>query len=366
MQKKDGRKRIRARLIPALLAGLFFVCAQPAQADGEPADTPAAFDPAFCPGTVETYQGLPVAAEALRGHFACTGELTLSYLKEPDWNTCGYQGAAVLVKDGAGHSFAQPFTVLVRKDREPPVLHGVKKLNAYLDEGVVYMNGVWAEDNADSDPAITVDTSKVNYRAAGTYSIVYTATDYSGNSVREKTEITLIQPKYTEEDVHKQAQNVLAKITTPEMTVTEKLQAIYHWGRTTVKYGRGVGHKDWRLAAVTGFKKKRGDCFVFYATSRALLEEIGVEYRSVERIGGQTRHYWLLVNVGTGWYHFDTTYQVHHKQDCFMMTDEQCQILPAFWRYDKSLQPPVAEEPFDYEAQVAKEKAAAEPVTALG
>ena len=322
-----------------------------------PTPTPVPFRPGFAPGVVVTYVKLPVSADSLRGRIEYEGELTLSYLKEPDWERCGYQGAALLICSETGQRFVQPFTVNIVQDKQPPVLRGVKKINAYMDEGVVYMDGVWAEDNADSAPVITVDTSKVNYRAPGTYPVTYVATDYSGNKTKVRTDVTLMEPQYTADQVHALAQAVLEKITTPDMTVTEKLRAIFLWGRSSIKYGYGVGHTDWRRAAVMGFEKGIGDCFGFYACTRALLDEIGVDYISIERLGSRSHHYWVLVNVGTGWYHFDTTVANHHKHKCFMWTNEQCQVKPYFWRYNHDLYPEVATEPFDYDAQVAKEKA---------
>ena len=327
-------------------------------ADDETPDADT-FMPGFTASVVEGYIGLQIVPESLREYIAYDGALTLSYAVKPDWSKRGYQAAALLIRDGAGHSFVQPFTVLLKPDTVKPVLYGVHKIYAYLDETIVYMDGIRAEDNADPAPVITVDTSKVNIHMAGNYKIVYTATDFSGNSRSEEAVVTLMTPKYSAEKVHTLAVAVLDKITTPDMTVTEKLRAIFDWGRSHIKYGLGCGHADRRRAAVMGFEQGKGDCFSFYACTCALLDEIGVDYVSVERLGGKSRHYWVLVNVGTGWYHFDTTVSNNHKHKCFMWTDEQCQVKAYFWRYDHSRYPvTVATEPFDYEAQVAREKAA--------
>lgn len=323
----------------------------------EPTAEPEPFLPVCSLRTLESYQGMPVAAESFREYVECEEPFTLRYLKEPDWNRFGVQGTVLLITNGAGQSYAHPLVFILVRDEEPPKLYGVHKIKAYIDETVVYKDGVWAEDNADSAPVITVDTSRVNTHSAGTYRIVYTATDYSGNSTSVRSEIVLMEPKYTQEYVYELADALLEKITTPEMTKTEKLRAVFNWGRNNIKYGYGVGKKDWRRAAVLGFTKGTGDCFVFYACTRALLDRIGVEYISIERLGSRTHHYWVLVNMGTGWYHFDTTVANKHKHKCFMWTDEQCQVKPYFWRYDHSLYPEVATEPFDYDAQVAKERA---------
>lgn len=330
-----------------------------------PAPTPEPFRPVCRIKTVECYCGKPFSAEELRELIDWEGTLRLSFAQEPDWQRTGLQGAALSVVNEAGQRYVHPFTVQLVKDKEPPVLYGVHKLYSYLDESVIYMDGIYAEDNADTAPVITLNNAKVNTHKAGTYKIEYVATDFSGNTAVKETQIVLMEPEYTVEYVYELADKVLEKITTPDMTTTEKLKAIFNWGRSHVKYGYGFGHSDWRRAAVMGFTKGTGDCFVFYSTTRALLDRIGVEYVSVERLGGKSRHYWVLVNVGTGWYHFDTTVAASHKHKCFMWTDKQCKVKSYFWRYDPTLCPPVATEPFDYEAQVAAERAEMFPLKCI-
>ena len=77
---------------------------------------------------------------------------------------------------------------------------------------------------------------------------------------------------------------------------------------------------------------------------------------SVTRKGGRTRHFWVIVNIGTGWYHFDPTIAPHHKHKCFMWTNKQCQVKSYFWRYEKESFPEIATENFDYNAIVEAER----------
>lgn len=356
---QHSEKYIRL-LLTALLAALLCaaVSAEAEEQDGGAADPTArgGFAPVCRLHVPETLWGIPIPAETLRGYIEYEGALALCYLKEPDWEKNGYQAAALLLENEAGQRYVQPFAVLVRADTEPPVLYGVHKLYGYIDEPVPYLAGVWATDNADGAPVITVDDSAVHADRVGKYRIVYTAADQSGNRVTAATEVMLLSSRYTADYVHELADEVLGEITVPGMTRTEKLRAVYDWCKNTIHYGYGAGDRDWRKAAVQGFAKHAGDCFGYYSCARALLDEIGVEYISLYRLGGTTRHYWLLVNVGTGWYHFDAT-PAQHKLDCFMWTDGQCRVKPRFWKYDHTLFPDTATEPFDYEAQVAQERA---------
>ena len=90
--------------------------------------------------------------------------------------------------------------------------------------------------------------------------------------------------------------------------------------------------------------------------ARALLEKLEIPYMSVTRLNGSTRHYWMIVNIGTGWYHFDTMTNSTHPQKCFMWTNQQLSILPHFWRYAKDNYPPIATEFFNYKAVVQMER----------
>ena len=82
-----------------------------------------------------------------------------------------------------------------------------------------------------------------------------------------------------------------------------------------------------------------------------------IEYMSVTRKGGATRHFWLLVNVGTGWYHLDANHNATAHWECFMWTNAQCASPAGFWTFDQSLYPAVATEPFVASAVIAAEKA---------
>ena len=91
-----------------------------------------------------------------------------------------------------------------------------------------------------------------------------------------------------------------------------------------MQYNGYSDKSDWRKEAVNGLQRGVGDCFTYYATLRALLDETDIPYMSVTRKGGATRHYWLLVNVGTGWYHLDANNNTVAHWRCFMWTNAQC------------------------------------------
>ena len=101
----------------------------------------------------------------------------------------------------------------------------------------------------------------------------------------------------------------------------------------------------WLRAAYTGFTTGRGDCYVYYAMSRMLLDCAGIDNMEICRDNPAKPHYWNLVNCGDGWYHFDTC--PHYKQyplDAFMLTDAQVAAysqnsVKDYYSFDASLYP---------------------------
>ena len=126
-----------------------------------------------------------------------------------------------------------------------------------------------------------------------------------------------------------------------DMTLGEKVYAVYDYVYTHVRYSAKSDKTDWRREALRGIQNGKGDCFTSNSLARALLEQTEAEVFSMQRKSFNTNHYWLLVNVGTGWYHFDATNSREHGYKCRMWTDEQCSVMGRFWAYEVSACPPV-------------------------
>lgn len=80
-------------------------------------------------------------------------------------------------------------------------------------------------DNMNQNPTLDIDNSKVNLNKAGTYEVVYTATDSAGNTSSASSKITIKEkPKgyVDKEDVYALAQKVVDQITNDSMTDMEK------------------------------------------------------------------------------------------------------------------------------------------------
>ena len=278
----------------------------------------------------------------------------MTWVTEPDWNVSGEQTVCVRAEDASGNAVEVSDTVVLSADTEPPKLYGVVDRTAYVGEPIAYLAEVYAEDAVDGRTDVAVE-SDVQPEKAGTYRVIYTTEDASGNRASASCEFTLVVPTVSDEDVRAYAQGVLKKIVTDDMTTAERLKAVYDYVHKHLHYVEGSDKTDWRKEAVRGFRTGLGDCFTFYSVTRALLDELGVEYMSVTRIGWKSQHFWVIVNIGTGWYHFDAI-NYYRWNKCFMWTDEQCAVKEYFWRYDHSFYPEIATERFDYDEVVRMER----------
>ena len=125
------------------------------------------------------------------------------------------------------------------------------------------------------------------------------------------------------EDVYALAQKVVDQITNDSMTDMEKAFAIYRWTKTNIGY-TGTSNKDsWTIGAYQAFTKKSGDCFNYYAAAKAMLDVCGIQNVDIVKSDtSHSAHYWSLINLGDGWYHFDATPR-KGGGNFFMLTDAE-------------------------------------------
>lgn len=165
------------------------------------------------------------------------------------------------------------------EDTEEPVIDGVAPLEGFIGEPISYKSEITVTDNCDKEVELEVDTSDVDTETEGTYDVIYTATDRAGNTAQAETTITMKEKPqdYVEpEEVYAEADEVLAEITTDDMTLKEKARAIYDWCRNNIGYISTSDKDSWTNGAHQGFTQGQGDCFVFFSTAKALLTEAGI------------------------------------------------------------------------------------------
>ncbi len=200
--------------------------------------------------------------------------------------------------------------VLRSQDEEAPVIEGVQELTVSVGESVSYKRGVTVTDNRNKDVPLIVDTSQVDLNKAGDYPVTYIARDSSGNVARVTTTIHVTKPKAenaTEELVNTRADEILEEITTPYMTDYERAEAIFYWVHENISWSDHTQKQGWLYGAYMGLIEQKGDCYVYAMASKCLLTRAGIENMDIEKIPTKTEHYWNLIDLGGGWYHFDAT-----------------------------------------------------------
>ena len=137
-------------------------------------------------------------------------------------------------------------------------------------------------------------------------------------------------------DVYDIADKILSQIKCDNDIDTAR--AIFTWVHSHVYY-QTVGHSQtYEEAALMGFTKKTGDCYVYFSCSKMLLDRAEIPNLMVKRYPvKKSAHFWNLVQLDGQWYHCDATVYKDHPSMYFMLTDEE--IDDKYHQFDKSLYP---------------------------
>ena len=257
----------------------------------------------------------------------------------------GKQTVEFVVENKKGRSKKYTQTLeWVHKDKTAPQINGVHNITVTIGDTVSYLDGVSAVDDVDGPVNVTVEKVSVNTRQTGTYPIAYLATDSAGNLAKVNASVTVVERAQDWQEAYALVDSVLAKITTPQMSLGQKAKAIFDYAHNNITYAGVRLADDWDAEWYAGLQNIEqngttgGDCYTYYAVANVLLQRAGAETMRVERqnAGDGSHHYWILCNVGTGWYHSDAT-QISNGFTRFMLTDKQVrdftQIKPNFYDF---------------------------------
>ena len=299
--------------------------------------------------TVYTTWKMPEAEECVDNLYDLSGIAKVRYQNDtPVFSEGGLFDIPVIVTDMYGNDtkIRVPFTVL--DDRSAPTIEGVHdmeitKENQYLD----LLEGVVAYDDYDLEPVIRVNDATVNYKKSGDYEISYSAMDKAGNVTVVTAMLTIKLPdadkKVTDsgnsntgsgsssssssssddsDPAYGLAENVMSGLW--RSSDVETARAIFNWVHSHISYQSISTYMTYEEAAYRGFTKKSGDCYVYFACAKMLLDCAGIPNMMVERFPVYTNgHYWNLVYLDGEWYHCDATVFRDHPSMYFMCTDDE-------------------------------------------
>ncbi len=253
-------------------------------------------------------------------------QVQVSFYGSPDFSSVGKKNIDIVAKDTSGNQTVESTTLYLvdEYDTTPPTIEGELDKTVYLGSSVSYKKDVVAVDDSDYEVELTVDSSQVDLNTVGDYTVTYTATDVFGNVATATGTVSVVKQEYTEEDVYALADEVLSEIITDDMSDYDKAHAIYVWVKGNIGYSESEDRGDWLKGAYDGLVNRHGDCYNYFAVSKALLTRAGIKNADIEIIPTATRHhFWNVIDCGEGWRHFDTTPRTDDSFKGFYLTDEE-------------------------------------------
>lgn len=306
------------------------------------------------PKSLYTTWKAPDAADCVGYLYDLSGIAKVEFESEPVFEEGGVYDVPVAVTDVYGNtaSVAVPFEVI--DDRKAPEIKGVHNLEMVVNgEEPDFFDNVTITDDHDEDPVIKIDDSEVDYEKAGTYIVKYEGVDKAGNVQTVEAEIKIKKQTKAAKNAAKkttatvaggtgasgqagtytgggskksEAKRLAGKIMAGlwRKNQVETARAIFNWVHNNIYYTHVSGRLSLEAAAYRGFSRRSGDCYVFYACCKMLLDQAGIPNMMVKRYPvTRSNHYWNLVKLNGQWYHCDSTVFKHRKTIYFMCTDKQ-------------------------------------------
>lgn len=236
---------------------------------------------------------------------------------------------SIELSDIYGNKRTYDTTITKTIDKEAPKITLPRKIAGYLGEAIAYRKDIVVTDNCFGEVDIIVDDSAVDTSKAGSYKVKYTVTDKAGNFSTAETVLVINAHKYTYEQLIK---DKIAPLATSlglksSLSKEELCKRIYGYVNSpnaqndadkniVLLSDSHTSHSDWITEAYLTLEAGSGDCFSYFAVSKAFFEYLGIQNLDIQRtegvvVNGSNTHFWHMVNIGTEkaprWYYFDGT-----------------------------------------------------------
>ncbi len=204
-------------------------------------------------------------------------------------------------------------TLDVIPDRVPPEMEGLKAMLVAKNSTPDFITGVRAYDWVTGECTFTVDTTGLDLTKTGVYYIVYTTADANGNvgTYRRKVEV-----EHDASDTAALVQSVASQISGNDPVAIKRF--VYGY----IGYSHDWGGND---PVWFGLTNRRGNCYVHALTLQRLLNLKGYETQLIWTTNQS--HYWLLIKIGDGWKHIDSTPSPQHQRYPLMSDAQRMETL---------------------------------------
>lgn len=286
------------------------------------------------------------------------GEVTAEFAEEYDFSYPHDFDVRVILSDCEGNKTeVVAFAHCVVTDTTAPMLNVGEDIYVTVGGSVSYKADVTVSDNSGDDISLSIDNSEVDLDSVGAYTVLYSAVDNAGNEATEERIIYVTEElPPSEDEVLALAKDIFeneiinSKYVKDPENKYDVAYGIYKWCYKKITFDlAGTDRTKGPLKlAYDGFTTLKGDCYTYMITAKYLFEIAGIDTVEVTRMRyeGESNHFWLLVDVGDGYYHFDATTRTTGKgTDTFMLTDaevaEFCERfnVPHYFRFDKTAYP---------------------------
>ena len=240
-------------------------------------------------------------------------------------------------------------------DTQPPVFSGVRDIEVWQGDGIVYREGVSAVDDRDGELPFTVDAANVNKDVAGVYTVRYRAVDAAGNEAVREATVTVKARTVTYEQLWEKVDKLIAQNGFASLSTEALCNDLYYYIKGRMSYVSDSDKSDWVAEAYRGLSEQNGDCFTYYAVARAFFERLSVDVLTVQRAPNvlPTTHYWLLINVGNedepAYYHWDACpHPREYPLTSILLTDAELlaynEQMEHYYTFDQGLYPATPKE----------------------
>lgn len=252
-----------------------------------------------------------------------------------DYNTMGETDIRILYN---GTEYPAKIRIL---DSVAPVFLSADNFTSFLGESIRYKEHVSVWDNGGAFE-LQVDTSQVDPNTEGTYPVTYTAKDTSGNEASVMIQLTIARKTADEEVLFAMVDEILASIITEDMSKRDKVEAIYNYVNGSFPFVNWSDKSSYIVAATDMIRNGQGDCYSFFALTKALLTRADIRNGDIAA-SGFDEHYWNLVDIddGHGWYHVDTTPNIVPMRVCLWTSADIAAANDGRYIYNPADYPPI-------------------------
>ena len=252
-----------------------------------------------------------------------SGIREVRFAEPPSCKEYGSFPVTIEAEDLCGNVATVEATLRVVREKNPPKFRTMSEIKVEKHTKPDYVKDVKAHDSHDGYLEFTYNDSAVNLAKAGTYYVIYTAVDHSGNVGTYKRKVTVLHD----------AEDTAALVKAHAQKCGTSIKDITDYVRSDIRYSTDWGGDD---PVWFGFTNRKGNCYVHALCLQSLLKEHGYDTKLIWV--EDKSHYWLIVDMGGYWRHIDATpYDLHARYP--FMTDQQRLETLSGREWDTSLWP---------------------------